>query len=62
MPFSLTPSQVANLVHEIPGIRAVHDVPIPPGRGKVFNTLLWTAQRLPVFDAVRPVFVLLEFG
>ncbi|MDQ2636601.1 MAG: class I SAM-dependent methyltransferase [Actinomycetota bacterium] len=62
MPFSLTPSQAANLVHEIPGIRAVHDVPIPPGRGKVFNTLLWTAQRLPVFDAVRPVFVLLEFG
>ncbi|MGE2689753.1 class I SAM-dependent methyltransferase [Mycolicibacterium pulveris] len=62
MPFSLTPSQVANLVHEIPGIRAVHDVPIPPGRGRIFNTLVWTAQRIPVFDPVRPVFTLLEFG
>lgn len=62
MPFSLTPSQAADLVHEIPGIRTVHDVPIPPGRGKVFNTLLWAAQRIAVFDPVRPVFVLLEFG
>ncbi|RWA15906.1 O-methyltransferase [Mycolicibacterium elephantis DSM 44368] len=62
MPFSLTPSQAANLVHDIPGIRAVHDVPIPPGRGKVFNALVWAAQRIPVFDPVRPVFTLLEFG
>ncbi|KKW63335.1 methyltransferase [Mycolicibacterium elephantis] len=62
MPFSLTPSQAANLVQDIPGIRAVHDVPIPPGRGTVFNALVWAAQRIPVFDPVRPVFTLLEFG
>ncbi|ORA48447.1 methyltransferase [Mycolicibacterium celeriflavum] len=62
MPFSMTPSEVAGLVDEIPGIRAVHDVPLPPGRGKVLNTLMWGAQRLPLFDSVRPVFTLLEFG
>ncbi|MGV0642366.1 class I SAM-dependent methyltransferase [Mycolicibacterium sp. XJ879] len=62
MPFSLTPSRAADLVHDIAGIRAVHDVPIPPGRGKIFNTLVWSAQRIPVFDPVRPVFTLLEFG
>ncbi|KUH98098.1 methyltransferase [Mycobacterium sp. IS-3022] len=62
MPFSMTPSQVAGLVDEIPGIRAVHDVPLPPGRGKVLNALMWGAQRLPMFDSVRPVFTLLEFG
>jgi O-methyltransferase involved in polyketide biosynthesis len=62
MPFSLSPSQVANLVNTVPGIRAVHDVPLPAGRGKVLNTLMWTAQRIPLFDSVRPVLTLLEFG
>ncbi len=62
MPFSMTPSQVANLVNEVPGIRAVHDMPLPAGRGKVFNALTWTFQRVPLFDSVRPVLTLLEFG
>jgi O-methyltransferase involved in polyketide biosynthesis len=62
MPFYLTPSQVAALVNEIPGIRAVHDVALPPGRGKVLNALLWGVQRLPWFDSVRPVLTVLEFG
>ena len=62
MPFSLSPSQAANLVNTVPGIRAVHDVPLPAGRGKVHNTLIWTAQRIPLFDSVRPVLTLLEFG
>jgi hypothetical protein len=62
MPFSLTPSQLANLVNEVPGIRAVHDMPLPPGRGKAFNAVLWTVQRLPLFDPVRPITALLEFG
>ncbi|MGV0793447.1 class I SAM-dependent methyltransferase [Mycolicibacterium sp. XJ1819] len=62
MPFSMTPSQLANLVNEIPGIRAVHDIAIPPGRGKVFNAAAATLQRLSLFDPVRPVFTLLEFG
>jgi O-methyltransferase involved in polyketide biosynthesis len=59
MPFSLTPSQLANLVNEIPGIRAVHDLPMPPGRGKVFNAVLSTIQRMPLFDPIRPMSTLL---
>lgn len=62
MPFSLTPSQLANLVNEVPGIRAVHDLPIPPGRGKALNAIMATVQRVPLFDLVRPVNALLEFG
>jgi O-methyltransferase involved in polyketide biosynthesis len=62
MPFTLSVSQAANLVKAVPGIRAVHDLPFPPGRGKVLNALIWTAQRLPLLDPVRPVLTLLEFG
>lgn len=62
MPFSMTPSQLANLVNEVPGIRAVHDLPMPPGRGKAFNAVISTVQRLPLFDSIRPISALLEFG
>ena len=62
MPFSLSPSQAANLVNTVPGIRAVHDMPLPAGRGRVFNGILWAAQRIPLLDPVRPVLTLLEFG
>lgn len=62
MPFSLSPSQAANLVNTVPGIRAVHDMPLPTGRGRVFNGIVWTAQRIPLLDRVRPVLTLLEFG
>ncbi|KUI30641.1 methyltransferase [Mycobacterium sp. IS-1742] len=62
MPFSLSAGGAAALVDSVPGIRAVHDVPLPEGRGRVLNALLWTVQRLPVFDPVRPVWTLLEFG
>jgi O-methyltransferase involved in polyketide biosynthesis len=62
MPFSLSPSQAANLVNTVPGIRAAHDVPLPAGRGKVLNALMWTAQRIQLFDSVRPVLTLLDFG
>lgn len=62
MPFSMTPSELANLVNEVPGIRAVHDLPMPPGRGKAFNAVASTVQRMRLFDPVRPVNTLLEFG
>jgi O-methyltransferase involved in polyketide biosynthesis len=62
MPFTLSVSDVAELVNTIPGIRAVHDLPYPAGRGKVINALMWTAQRIPLLDPVRPVLTLLEFG
>ena len=62
MPFTLSPSDIANLADRIPGIRAVHDLPMATGRGKVLNALMWTAQRVPLLDSVRPVVTLLEFG
>jgi O-methyltransferase involved in polyketide biosynthesis len=62
MPFSLSPSQAANLVNTVPGIRAAHDVPLPASRSKVLNALMWTAQRIQLFDSVRPVLTLLDFG
>jgi O-methyltransferase involved in polyketide biosynthesis len=62
MPFSLSIEQIASLASTVPGIRAVHDVPLPRGLGALFNLALWTAQRLPVFDPVRPALTLLEFG
>jgi O-methyltransferase involved in polyketide biosynthesis len=62
MPFAPSPSDVANLVNTVPGIRAVHDLPMVPGRGKLINGLMWTLQRVPVLDSLRPVVTLLEFG
>lgn len=62
MPFTLSPSDLANLANTVPGIRAVHDLPMVPARGKVLNGLMWTVQRIPLLDAVRPVYTLLEFG
>lgn len=62
MPFSLSPSDIANLANTIPGVRAVHDLPMAPARGKVLNGLMWTLQRVPVLDSLRPVMTLLEFG
>lgn len=62
MPFSLSPSQAADLVHTVPGIRAVHDLHLPPGRGLLFGPLLSTAYRLRVLDSLRPTLTLLEFG
>ena len=49
-------------MNTVPGIRAVHDLPLPAGRGKVLNALMWTVQRVPLLDSVRPVWTLLEFG
>lgn len=62
MPFTLSPSDIADLTNTVPGIRAVHDLPMARGRGKLLNTLMWTAQRIPLLDPVRPVMTLLEFG
>ncbi|HEY7052511.1 MAG TPA: class I SAM-dependent methyltransferase [Mycobacterium sp.] len=62
MPFALSTGEIADLVNTVPGVRAVHDMPYPRGRGPVFNGLLWAIQRLPIFDPVRPTCTLLEFG
>ncbi|TFV55576.1 class I SAM-dependent methyltransferase [Mycobacterium sp. PS03-16] len=62
MPFSLSVAEAADLVNTVPGIRAVHDLPLPAGRGRVLNAAVWTMQRLPILDPVRPLWTLLEFG
>jgi O-methyltransferase involved in polyketide biosynthesis len=62
MPFSLSVSEAADLVNTVPGIRAVHDLRLPPGRGVLFGTVLSTAYRLRALDRLRPSLTLLEFG
>ncbi|MEZ0051653.1 O-methyltransferase involved in polyketide biosynthesis [Mycobacterium sp. MAA66] len=62
MPFTMSASDAANLIDIVPGVRTVHDVPLPAGRGPVLNTILWAAQRIPLLDPVRPALTLLEFG
>jgi O-methyltransferase involved in polyketide biosynthesis len=62
MPFSLSAAEAAKLVDIVPGIRTVHDVSYPPGRGRVLNSMMWAAQRIPLLDPVRPALTLLEFG
>lgn len=62
MPFSLSVADAANLVNTVPGVRAVHDLPAERVRGTVLNALLWTVQRFPLLDPVRPLVTLLEFG
>lgn len=62
MPFSMSASEIAKLVDVVPGVRAVHDVPLPQGRGRILNGAVWVMQRFPLFDPIRPAFTLLEFG
>jgi O-methyltransferase involved in polyketide biosynthesis len=62
MPFSLSVADAADLTNTVPGVRAVRDLQLPPGRGLVFNTLLSTAYRLRALDRLRPSLTLLEFG
>jgi O-methyltransferase involved in polyketide biosynthesis len=62
MPFAMSAAEAANLVDVVPGIRVVHDVPLPRGRGTLLNTTMWAMQRIPLFDPVRPALTLLEFG
>jgi O-methyltransferase involved in polyketide biosynthesis len=72
MPFSLSVREIADLTNVVPGIRAVHHLPLPRGRGPLFNPLMWKAQQLPIFGPVRRLIgirwstvaslTLLEFG
>jgi O-methyltransferase involved in polyketide biosynthesis len=62
MPFSLSPSQLADLVDTVPGIRAVHDLPMPKGRGLFFHTMFPAFWQLPLIKQLRGAYTLLEFG
>ncbi|MGH3634790.1 MAG: class I SAM-dependent methyltransferase [Mycobacterium sp.] len=62
MPFTMSVTQAADLVNTVPGIRVVRDLPLPPGRGVLFNHLLSSAYRMRALDLLRPALTLLEFG
>ena len=62
MPFSLSASELAELVNTVPGIRAVHDLPMPEGRGLFFHTMFPAFWRLPLIKQFRGAYTLLEFG
>lgn len=62
MPFSLSAAEAAKLSDVVPGVRAVHDVRYPAGRGRLLNAVLQTAQRVPLLYPLRPMLTLLEFG
>ena len=62
MPFSLSASELAELVNTVPGIRAVHDLPMPEGRGLFFHTMFPAFWRLPLIKQLRGAYTLLEFG
>jgi O-methyltransferase involved in polyketide biosynthesis len=62
MPFSLSPRRLANLAHTVPGIRAVHDVPMPAGRGWFFGTVYPALWQFPPLRQFRGAYTLLEFG
>lgn len=46
----------------MPGIRAVHDLPMPRGRGLMFNKLFPAFWQLRVTKQARGAYTLLEFG
>lgn len=52
-PFSLTVRELAKLADSVPGVRVVHDLPLPRGRGPVFETLLPKTQGLPIHRPLR---------
>lgn len=62
MPFSMSVGEAAELVNKVPGVRAVRDIHLPPGRGALLNAALSTVYKMTFFDSLRPVLTLLEFG
>jgi O-methyltransferase involved in polyketide biosynthesis len=62
MPFSLSAGQLAQLPNTMPGVRAVHDLPMPSGRGLFFGTLFPAFWRFGPTKSFRGAYTLLEFG
>lgn len=62
MPFSLSAAELADLVHTVPGVRAVHDLPMPQGRGFFFEKVFPAFWGLKATKNYRGAYTLLEFG
>lgn len=52
-PFSLSVRELAGLVDSVPGVRAVHDLPLPRGRGLLFDTVLPKTRGMPIDRPLR---------
>lgn len=61
MPFVFTANQYDEL-RAIVGIRAVRELPVPPGRGKFLRWAIPLSYRLPHLDRIRAPVSLVEFG
>jgi len=62
MPFSLSASELADLATTVSGISAVHDLPMPKGRGLFFRTMFPAFWQLRLVKNFRGAYTLLEFG
>ena len=62
MPFSLSINELSALVGSMPGLTAVHDIPMPKGRGFIFNTVFPGFWGFGPTKRFRGVYALLEFG
>ena len=62
MPFSLSINDLRALVGTVPGLKAVHDVPMPRGRGFMFKTVFPAFWAFGPMKPFRGVYALLEFG
>ena len=62
MPFSLSVDQLADLVNTVPGVTAVHDLPMPRGRGVLFERLFPAFWQLTLTRNYRGAYTLLDFG
>ena len=62
MPFSLSINQLRELVGRVPGLKAVHDVAMPAGRGFAFKTVFPAFWQFGPMKPFRGVYALLDFG
>lgn len=61
MPFSMSASELADMVHTVPGIHAVRDLPMPKGRGFIFGTLIPAFWQFRLMQDYRGAYTLLDF-
>lgn len=61
MPFSRSVKQLAKLAGSMPGVAAVHDLPMPPGRGFFFRTVFPALWDFGPTRSLRGTFALLDF-
>lgn len=62
MPFSLSAAQLAALAGTVPGITAVHDLPMPRGRGFFFDRVFPAVWAWGPMRNHRGAYTLLDFG